>query len=199
MFYMCYATQIHSDPLVKVFDMRMLRQRAPLSLAIPPPNNVKLLPHPPRSKYQHQQSAFSLMASSPNGCLQTIDLDANYEPIMPTLQMLYATLTDPQETGLSDSLSVVAASSTGHFLASGSSMGVVSLHSRADSAREDVVLSVNEVLLLTWLCCVCVSAAAVVMTIRGRPQNHYLLHLRDHHDPLYRLLSTRLTSRQQCY
>jgi hypothetical protein len=137
--------QLHPDPLVKVFDMRMLRQRAPLSLAIPPANNVRLLP-------PSESSGPSVFCSSRNGYLQTIELDENLDPLMHTLQMFYATLaTSPQDRAmnpqaLQDSLSVVGVSSNGRLIASGSQMGAVSLHSKALPDEEgNVHVSINEV------------------------------------------------------
>ena len=131
--------------------MRMLRQRAPLSLAIPPPNNAKFLPSRDSGS---RGDSISLLVSSSNGYLQTIALDSNHEPVLSTLQMCYATLaTDPQERSINpqalhDSLSVLATSSSGSLIASGTSMGATSLHVLVDQPIDEdgmVHVSINAV------------------------------------------------------
>lgn len=128
--------------------MRMLRQRAPLSLAIPPANNAIFL----QQQSSSTDSGVSILCSSPNGYLQSIHLDQNLEPVMESLQMFYATLaTSPQDHALNpqapqDSLCVVATCGSGQLIASGSLMGAVSLHCSAIPDEEgNVHVSINEV------------------------------------------------------
>jgi hypothetical protein len=105
--------------------MRMLRQVAPLTLAIPPPSYVKFLP-------KVASSWLNVLAVSPNGYIQTLSLNGAYEPLMDTLQIQYATMgnppADPMLSNQTDEVTVVNTSSNGHFIAVGSQAGVVSLH-----------------------------------------------------------------------
>jgi hypothetical protein len=129
---------------VKIFDMRMLRQVAHLALAIPPPCYVKFLP-----RNEDLDLNIGVLAVSPNGYIQTVCLTPTYEPIMETLQIQYATLSNSQEDTVplveADEVSAVNVSPNGQLIGVGSVMGVLSIHASISSPEETAVVQVNQV------------------------------------------------------
>lgn len=103
----------------------MLRQITHLALAIPAPCYVKFMP-----KTETLDMDCGVLAVSPNGYIQTISLTPSYEPIMESLNIQYATLSNPQDESLpgEDVVTAVDISSSGKVIAVGSLVGVVSLH-----------------------------------------------------------------------
>lgn len=125
----------------------MLRQIAPLALAIPPPCYVKFLP----PQYEHDTN-HNVLAVSPNGYIQTLSLSPTFEPMMETLQIQYATLSNSSDETVAihqqtnDEVSVVTTSTSGQLIAVGSMVGVVSLHAYIQS-DDPMNIVVNKVIL----------------------------------------------------
>lgn len=137
----------------------MLRQMTHLALAIPPPCYVRFLP-----KNNELDSEIGVLAVSSNGYIQTVSLDAAYEPMMNTLHIQYATLSNPPQDGTTivtpeDEVTVVDVSSNGRLIGVGSLVGVVSLHAAISSLDESPTIQVNKVVnissfLIELLCAV---------------------------------------------
>lgn len=127
----------------------MLRQIAPLALAIPPPSYIKFLP----PQYEHDTNHHILAVSS-NGYIQTLSLNPTFEPMMETLQIQYATLgdssNDTTHTQTSDEVSVVTSSSSGQLIAAGSMVGVISLHAYIHS-DDPMNIIINKVIIFYYL------------------------------------------------
>ena len=101
------------DPLVKVFDLRMNRQLAPLQMAGSTPHFIRFVAAPPsRGGYGAQ-----IMLSSGNGTIHVSDPNGNGSD----LQVLYASLSSQR-----DYVTSVAVSSSGQMLCTGTYSGNVS-------------------------------------------------------------------------
>jgi hypothetical protein len=116
-----------------------------LALAIPPPCYVKFLP-----KNHELDPDTAVLAVSSNGYVQTLSLDAAYEPIMDTLHIQYATLSNPPQDGTTivtpeDEVTAVDVSSNGQLIGVGSLVGVVSLHASISTLEESPTIQVNKV------------------------------------------------------
>jgi len=135
----------HPDPLVRVFDMRMLRQVSPITLAIPPPSHVTMFPcafpSPPDPSCSIAKATF--LASSANGYMQSLSLSDNHEGILESMQVCYAALAGSADGSEVDKVTAMAASSTGRIAAVGSAMGALSLHALMDPMDENSMMDIK--------------------------------------------------------
>ena len=108
------------DPLVRVFDLRMNRQIAPLTMQTASPNYIKFVP---ASSAQGGYGSKILLVSStghmqvldPLAALQGVDSDSE------SIQYLYASLQTPRDT-----VTAAAVSSSGQVLCTGTYSGCIS-------------------------------------------------------------------------
>lgn len=98
------------DPLVRVYDLRMNRQLAPLSMSVSSPGHVKFLP-----SYKGDGTSSVVMAGS-TGVLQISSLHPL--DVASSMQMLYVPLADRREK-----ISSLTTSSSGHFICAGNTGG----------------------------------------------------------------------------
>jgi hypothetical protein len=144
--------QYHPDPLIRVFDMRMLRQAPPLSLTVPgAPVAVRFLPV--GGRYGNSPDP-SFVASTSDGSMQSLTLQATtLEQDMGVLpEVLYASLLGApvqQDPGAkrpqTDEVCHLATSASCRLIAAGSTMGTLSLNALVEDANVGVQVKVNRV------------------------------------------------------
>jgi hypothetical protein len=147
--------QYHPDPLIRVFDMRMLRQASPLSLTIPgTPVSARFLPSSDSRDRDNDRGDDDtdgpcLVAVTSEGCMQSLTLQrASLEQDMGAIpEVMYSTLLgvtvnppppssspvmlgdkSKRHGGDKDNVTCLAVASGGRLVATGSSMGTLSLN-----------------------------------------------------------------------
>jgi len=142
---------VHPDPLLRVFDMRMLRQAPPLSLTIPgAPVAARFLP---TGGGDGNSPGPSFLAATGDGTMQSLSLQAaTLEQDMGALpEVLYASLLgvpvqqDPVgQRPQPDQISCLAVAPSSRVIAAGSSLGSLSLSALVENPNSGVQVQVHQ-------------------------------------------------------